>query len=68
MIELTRFDGSRFVLNAELIEIVASTPDTVITLISDKKIIVKEDAETVVKKVIEYKRRIFQGEGLQQWI
>ncbi len=67
MIELTRFDGSRFVLNAELIEIVASTPDTVITLTSDKKIIVAEDAQTVVKKVIEYKRQIFQGEGLKQW-
>ncbi len=67
MIELTRFDGSRFVLNADLIEIVASTPDTVITLTSDKKIIIAEDVQTVIKKVIEYKRQIFQGEGLKQW-
>jgi len=53
-------NGKTFVLNAEVIETVERTPDTVITLINGKKLVVKEDVEEVINKVIEYKRRIFE--------
>ena len=59
MIRLTRIDGRWFFLNADLIETVEALPDTTITLINGKKYIVKESAEEVVQKVIEYKRKIF---------
>ncbi|MFH1199373.1 MAG: flagellar FlbD family protein [Candidatus Omnitrophota bacterium] len=59
MIKVTRSDGKTIVLNAELIQYVEATPDTIITLTTDQKIIVKEKAEEIVKKVIEYKREIF---------
>lgn len=59
MIRLTRIDGRWFFLNADLIETVETLPDTTITLINGKKYIVKESAEEVVQKVIEYKRKIF---------
>jgi flagellar protein FlbD len=45
------------VVNAEQIEFAEETPDTVITLISGKKIVVNENIDKVIEKVIEYKKR-----------
>jgi flagellar protein FlbD len=59
MIILTRFNNKNFVVNAELIEFVEATPDTIITTTSGKKLIVKEPVEEVVRKVIEYRRLCF---------
>ncbi|HOQ00975.1 MAG TPA: flagellar FlbD family protein [Acetivibrio clariflavus] len=59
MIELTRLNGIKFVLNCELIESLEETPDTVISTTTGKKIVVAENVEEVVNKVIEYKRKIF---------
>jgi flagellar protein FlbD len=58
VIQLTHFNGSRFYLNPEVIRTVEATPDTVITLINDQKILVNDKTEEVVKKVIQYKRLI----------
>ncbi len=59
MIELTKLNGKKFVLNAELIETVEATPDTVVTLSTDKKLIVLENVAEIIKKVVEYKKNIF---------
>ncbi|RJP15013.1 MAG: flagellar protein FlbD [Candidatus Abyssobacteria bacterium SURF_5] len=56
MIKLTRFDGSELAVNAELIKFVESTPDTIVTLTSDQKILVLETVDEVIAKVIAYKR------------
>ncbi len=56
MIKLTRLNGKEFVVNADLIETVESTPDTVVTLVNEHRYVVKESVDDVVKKVIEYKR------------
>jgi len=61
MIELTRFDGSNFVINCELIETIEETPDTVIATTSGKKYIVKESIDEIIEKVIKYKSKIFSG-------
>ena len=58
MIELTRFNGEKFVLNADLIEMVEATPDTLIRLLNGKRIVVKETVEEVVQRVLEYARRV----------
>jgi flagellar protein FlbD len=58
MIKLTRFNGKIFVLNDELIEIMEETPDTVIKLSNNKKIVVKEGVDEVIEKIIKYKRKI----------
>lgn len=58
MIEVTRLRGSKVILNAELIEQIEETPDTVITLTSGKKFVVAETADDIMKLVIEYKRKI----------
>jgi flagellar protein FlbD len=57
MIKVTRLNGKEFVVNAEQIEFAEETPDTVITLISGKKIVVNEGIEQVIERVIEYKKR-----------
>lgn len=59
MIYLNRMNNKGFVLNVDLIEIIEETPDTVITLTNGHKMIVKESSEEVIKKIIEYKRKIF---------
>ena len=58
MIMVTRLNGGRFVLNAELIRTVESNPDTTITLVNGDHIIVKESMEDVVKLSIEYGRSL----------
>ena len=57
MIELTKLQNAKIVVNADLIEFVESTPDTLITTTTGKKLMVRESVEDVVKAVIAYKRR-----------
>ncbi|MBC7764959.1 MAG: flagellar FlbD family protein [Hyphomonadaceae bacterium] len=59
MIMLTRLNGEEFMANADLIEFIEITPDTVITMHSGKKILVSESLETVQNKVIAYKQAIY---------
>ncbi|HZH72892.1 MAG TPA: flagellar FlbD family protein [Mariniphaga sp.] len=61
MIALRRINGHEFVLNADLIESLESTPDTVITLTSGKKLIVQNGLEEIVRKTIKYKQLCNQG-------
>ncbi len=58
MIKLTRLNGKEFVVNADLIETIESTPDTVVTLVNEHRYVVKESVDDVVKKVMEYKRSL----------
>ncbi len=58
LIEVTRLKGTKVIINAELIEVVEETPDTVITLTSGKKYIVSESGEDIRNLVIDYKRKI----------
>lgn len=61
MIRLTRINDSPFYVNADLIEFVDATPDTVLTLTNGEKVRVRERAEEVVEKVIVYKRRVLSA-------
>jgi flagellar protein FlbD len=58
MITLTRLSGSVFLLNADLIERVDSTPDTVITLVDGKKYVVAESMGEVMDAVVGYRGEI----------
>ncbi|MCM1178742.1 MAG: flagellar FlbD family protein [Clostridium sp.] len=60
MIELTKLNEMKFTVNADLIEFVEETPDTVVSLATGKKIIVKESRQEVANLVISYKREIYQ--------
>ncbi|MCL2347638.1 MAG: flagellar FlbD family protein [Planctomycetaceae bacterium] len=56
MIQLTRLNGDRFVLNAEIIRYVERCPDTLVTLISGESIMVAESMNEVVKRAIMYQQ------------
>ncbi len=58
MIMVTRLDKRRVVVNADLIKMIESTPDTILTLINGDTVIVRESVDEVVEKAIEYGRRI----------
>ena len=59
MIEVTKLNGEIILLNSDLIETVEETPDTVITLTSGKKILVKEGRQEVKNLVKSYRKDIF---------
>ena len=58
MIELTRINDQVFYLNCEVIENVEEVPHTVIKTINGNTYVVKESAEEIAQKIIEYKRKI----------
>jgi flagellar protein FlbD len=56
MIPLTKLNNTAFVLNAELIKFIESTPDTMITLTTGDRFIVKETSDEVIRRVIDHGR------------
>ncbi len=58
MIKVTRLNGKELYINCDHIEFLESTPDTIITLQNEKKVIVSEDVEQVVDKIIKYKSKV----------
>lgn len=65
MIRLTRLNGDRFVLNADMIRELEATPDTVITLSTNQKMVVREPVDDVIRAVIRYKKALFTGAHLE---
>ncbi|WP_025690998.1 flagellar FlbD family protein [Paenibacillus zanthoxyli] len=58
MISVTRLNGSPMWLNALLVEMVEESPDTYITLVTGKRLIVLEKADEVVAKIRDYNKEI----------
>ena len=58
MIALRRLNNQAIMVNADLIESLESTPDTVVTLTSGNKLIVRDTMEEIQNKIVEYQRRI----------
>jgi flagellar protein FlbD len=63
MVRLTRLNHAPLVLNSDLIEHIDITPDTVITLTTGQILRVRETAEEVIQRILEYRRRIFGPEA-----
>ena len=58
MVRLTRLNRVPLVLNSDLIEHIEETPDTVITLTTGQILRVRETADEVVERVVDFRRRI----------
>lgn len=58
MIEVSMINDTHIVLNSDLIEYIEATPDTVISLSTGKKFMVKESVDEVIGKVVEFRQRI----------
>jgi flagellar protein FlbD len=61
MIQLTRLNSSPLTVNSDLIKFVEQAPDTVITLITGEKNVVRESTPEVLEKVVEFRRSVLEG-------
>lgn len=60
MIAVTTLHGKNFYINPDLIYRIEETPDTTITLIDSKTIVVKEAPEVVIHRIISYRQTIYR--------
>ena len=56
MIAVTRLDGRKLIVNADLIESIEQTPDTIISFTSGHKVLVRDHPDDLARRVIEYRR------------
>jgi flagellar protein FlbD len=59
VIALTRLNGHPVMVNSDLIESLEETPDTVVTLTSGNKLIVRDSMIDVQRKIVAFKRAIY---------
>lgn len=57
MIKVTRLNNDTLVVNADLIEFLETTPETIICLTTGKKVMVRESIDQVIERVAEFKAR-----------
>ena len=58
MIVLHKLKGEDFFLNADLVESVEETPDTIVTLVDGRRIVVSDAAATIAERIVEYRASI----------
>ena len=58
MIHVTRLNHEEFIVNSDLIETIEVTPDTVLTLTTGKKLMVRESVNEIVDRVMDYRERV----------
>jgi flagellar protein FlbD len=58
MIALTKLNNQAFVVNAELIKFIEATPDTLVTLTTGERILVKESQNEVIQRAVQYGRML----------
>jgi flagellar protein FlbD len=56
MVEVTRLDGKTYYVNPHQIEYIECNPDTTLTMLSGKKLVVREDYQTVFSRIVEYRK------------
>lgn len=66
MIAVKRLNGEEIMVNPHLIETIEATPDTVITLINGKRLVVQDLIEDVVDRIIEYRKIVGKGSFIDQ--
>ena len=59
MVERTRINGTKILVNPDLMELVEETPDTVVAFTTGRKIIVKESRQEIKNLVKSYRKDIF---------
>jgi flagellar protein FlbD len=58
MVKLSRINGAEVTVNAELIETIEATPDTIVSLTTGKRLMVVESVDQVIEKVMAYRRAL----------
>ena len=58
MVEVTRLDGKTYYVNPHQIEYIECNPDTTLVMLSGKRLVVREDYQTLFTRIVEYRRLI----------
>ena len=58
MIDVMRLDGKKYWVNPHMIESMETTPDLTLTMLSGKKIIVRNTPEEIIEKIIAYRKKL----------
>jgi flagellar protein FlbD len=58
VIMLTRLNGLSMALNSDLVKLIEDSPDTVITLITGEKVVVRESTQEVISRIVTFRRAI----------
>jgi flagellar protein FlbD len=66
MIQLTRLNNQPLIVNSDLIKFVERSPDTVLTLVTGEKVVVRETCDAVLQKITEFRRSILAGLGAEK--
>jgi flagellar protein FlbD len=61
MILLTRLNNKSLTVNSDLIKFVEQSPDTIVTLITGEKIVVRETVDQILALVVEFRRAVLKG-------
>jgi flagellar protein FlbD len=61
MIRVTRLDGASIVLNCDLVQWIEETPDTVVVLTTGERVLVRESADELARRALEFKRAVAAG-------
>ncbi len=62
MIKVTRLNNIEIIVNAERIQSVQATPDTLITFTNKDRLMVKEPVEELSRRILDYRRMVFQNQ------
>lgn len=58
MIEVTQLNGKKYWVNPHMIESMETLPDLTLTMLSGKKLIIKDSPEAVIESIIAYRKKI----------
>lgn len=58
MIKVTRLNGDGYLLNPHLIESIEGKPDTIITLVSGKKVVITETPAEILDEIVDYRKKL----------
>lgn len=61
MIQLTRLNNQPLVVNSDLIKFIEQAPDTVITLVTAEKIVVRENVSQILERIVQFRRSVLNG-------
>ena len=58
MIEVERLNGTKYFINPHMIESMECLPDLTITMLSGKKVVVRNSPEDIINKIVDYRKKI----------
>jgi len=61
MVKITRLNNTELVVNADMIEFIEATPDTIITLTTGRKVVAREPVDELIDRIVAYKRQYLQS-------